>query len=452
MAIKKQTLSQDQLSELNAFLNQYFPEELRAQAIKEAKTTGKISSEMLGKIGVVNPSTVKFIQDEVTRVTGGSPAEVDYTRTELKRELAGKSGKPIDESNLTDDELTRRRDLYQQLGQSKESLSGFPSQVQEEYKRKLSAYGIKPESIDQVANAFSQFTQELGRYPTADEFRQRFSDPNSLPNNFLGINTGAFNDPALQNFINDQNARNELSGTFDRLTGSPDTGEDISRIEELLTMRRGQADTDRQLEDHIQGLRGELGGITDERIRGLRELGGQQFQEAAPGVLEREAAMGRLHSGSAGNALTGLYGDINQRIESEVANLKTGDEEFFFNAAYQNKIRQLMEGRTDLGSALNTGRQNARMQQDQRFQQGQFNLNANLQNDLLMQNYQNQLQAAQSMRQRQREMQNKARNAGMIGTVGGLAGAAIGTAIAPGVGTMVGSGIGSGIGGLFGSR
>ena len=80
----------------------------------------------------------------------------------------------------------------------------------------------------------------------------------------------------------------------------------------------------------------------------MRELGNRQAQELTPQILARENALGRLNSGSVGDVLSSTYGDINANIESSAASLKAGDEQFYFDAAYQNQVRKLMEGRTSI--------------------------------------------------------------------------------------------------------
>jgi hypothetical protein len=478
--LKKQRLNSDQLTELNAFLNQYFPEEMRVAAIQEAKSTGKLSPEILAKVGIVNPSTLGFVQGQVERITGGKPAEEDYTSTELKRELSGadiltgKAGKPIDEASLTDEELSRRRDLFETLGSTGESIGGYSSQIKEAIERKVEAYGIPGEMGKDVSKALTEIVSQKGYYPQADELRQALKEYSDAHKNEMGaggrlssLGTLAERFAPLTNFINDQDARNELSGLFNNIQKAPDTSEDVRRLDELLGTRKETVAREGEIDKFITGIPGELEGPRNERIKQLRDLGGRQFEAQAPGLLAREAALGRYHSGAAGDVLANAYGDIEQNVESEAARLKSGDDDFYFNAAYQNQIRKIMEGRATAGASQGFERENIRGQQEQRFQQGQFDINANLQNDLLMQKYENQLQSAQKARQRQQDLQSRANRAGTAGALGGIGGTALGAglgaafavptgglsvAAGAGLGAGIGGGVGSGLPLLFGSR
>lgn len=425
---------------IQAFLSQYIPETFRAQILSEIDSTGDVSAETLKKAGISKKSSVDFIRGQIKEFA--PTPELGGLRQRQLEDVLGIHGRGdirVDEAGLTDEGLETRREIFEQLGKTGVPLNQRRSDIRDEFKSKLRAYGLLPARADQMAEVLADFTLEKGRYPTSQEFISKFPAGARAP---------------LVNFFNDQNARNEFEGTIDRLTKAPDTFDDISRIEDLLKTRRGKAAEEKQLSEFIdKTLPEELAQGRGERTALLRELGDREFDAIAPQLLARENAMGRGSSGAVGDVLTGAYGDIQGRIESEVANMRSSDEEFHFNAAYQNQIRKLMEGQGNLAGSLAMERQNVRTGQQQRFAQGQFDLNQNLENDLLMQKYENQIRSAQTMSKRQQEMMKRQRRAGLVGRIGQV-GAALGYGLgalfaAPtgGLSMMAGASLGSAIGG-----
>ena len=474
MAKKKKKLIDDSKDkQLQIIANQYFPSALSQKFLDAIASTGTIPQELFTQ-GNFSPSDQASVLDMVHQITGGNPTERELSRDELKDELLDPKGKQVDEAKLTDEELLSRKGIYEDLGTSKQSLGR--GELEEAFRSKLKAYGVDPD-INGLYRRLTDIVIEKGRYPGADEFRQAFGETEQevpvyeedADGNRIQVGTkkekvDAGIPPALNNFFNDQDARNDLSGLVDRLTKAPEgTDEDVKRIDDLISTRKTEADRNTQIDKFITDIPGELSGPTNSRIKMLREIGGRQFEQDAPALVARENALGRFSSGAVGDVVGSRYSDINASIESEAANLLAGDEQFYFNAAYQNQVRKLLEGKSDLTSSIGVERQNVRNQQESRFQQGQFDLNANLENDLLMQKYEAQLKSAQAARQRQQDLaakQSRFGTAAGIGGLAGLAGGLIGTALMPGAGTAAGYGLGASlggaggtaIGGLFGSQ
>lgn len=437
---------------LLAFLSQYIPETYRDEILAEIQSSGTVSPETLAKAGIKKKSTVNFITSQIKELAPVNSLQ-DLSRHQLGNILGTETpGMTVDEAALTDEGLKSRQSVYEQLGKHTEALGGHAGELQDIFKQKLLAYGIDT-NTDALANRLSEIVRQNGGYPGSEQVRQT-----------LGR---AAEDPKMLNFLYDQNAFNDITNSINNLSKAPDTSDDISRIEDYLASRKEGNKREADINSFINDIPNQLAGPRNERISALRDIGNRQFDVMAPQLLERENALGRLNSGAAGDVLSSAYGDIQSNIEAESARLASEDDSFYFNAAYQNKIRQLMEGRTDLASSLNLERQNVRGQQEQRFQTGQTGLNNSLQNDLMMQKYEQQIKAAQATAQRMREMQNNARSAGTKGAIGSLAGTVAGgvaggilaaptgglsVAAGVGLGASLGSGAGAGLPLLFGNQ
>lgn len=462
---KKGTTTEQQ-SELKAYVNAVVPQEFRQEFIDEISKNGNISDESLAKASMSNPGTVYNFRTEIQRITGGLTKQIPLTKAELKSEL----GADTVEADLTDKELAERREIYKELQGATEPLDR--ATIERELETKLKNYGVTPVSgADKRGKDFSEEAKriitdkilETGRYPSAPELLQAIEP---LRNKFKTTIHDKVNElfTPLVNFANDQAARNYLSDFVKNWKTSPDTTADVKRIEDIIAGRAKETKREGEISSFIESIPGELAGPTKERISLLRELGSKRFGEVAPQLIAREQALGRGSSGAVGDILASTYGDIQGGIESESARLMSEDEQFYANSAYQNQIRKMLEGRTDLATSVATERQGIRTQQEQRFQKGQFDLNANVANDLLMQRYENQIRAVQSARQRQQEAQGRARGAGFMGAAGGLAGTIAGGVIGGffpgslpiaagiGLGAGIGGGIGTGLPLLFGSQ
>ena len=371
------------------------------------------------------------------------------------QELKDILSKQVSEADLTDAELQQRLGDYREFGKTSAGID-FET-IKRTLAQKLPGQGVN-NNVDSIAYQIAEMAGQLGRYPTADELISRFTPATKKRGFRLQTNI----DPALLNFINNQDQRNELTGLIQGMVTPQDTSSDIKRIEDILKNRSESQKREADITSFVSEIPNELKAPREDRIKLLRELGDRRFDEMAPQLIEREAAMGRLRSGSVGDVLASSYGDIQANIEAEQARLVSEDDAFYFNAAYQNQIRKLMEGRTDLSSSLATERQNIRTQQENRFQQGQYELNTNLSNDLMMQKYENQIRAAQEYRRRQQELASRANGAATMGTAAGLAGTVAGAGlgfIATGgnplgasLGASLGGGIGSGLPILFGAQ
>lgn len=456
---------------LLAFLSQFISESFMDEVVKEIDTTGDISEETLKKAGIKKTSTLKFLKENIKDIVPVKEVK-DLTRSQLKTI----TGEGIDEPSLTDKGLEQRKGIFEQLGQSKETIKNYPGQLSQLLDRKLDAFGITNELRGKLKESVIDLIASTGQYPDAQSLKNKIQQianedsPNKgwTPDGqrFLkyGELPGAI-DPLL-NFANDQSLRDEMSKFVEDIEKVPDTSEDISRIEDILTGRATEAKREKDISGFIEGLPAELEGPRNARVDLLRELGGRDFERLTPQILARENAMGRLNSGAVSDVLGSAYGDIQANIESEAAKLKSGDEAFYFDAAYQNQIRKLMEGKTDLSSSLATERQNVRTQQQNRFESTQFDLNKNLENDILMQKYEASIRSAQASRERQNQLMNSQKRAGMFGGIGG-AGVGIGAGlgalfalptggVSVGAGAAIGGGIGAGVGVglplLFGQR
>lgn len=432
---------------LRAFASQYFPKKYVDQILAEIQQTGDISDETLKKAGIGKRSTIDFIRSQVKEIAPKTSIN-ELSQTQLKALVGDPSQvgteNVVDEANLDDEGLSTRRSIYDQLGKTKGQLD--TGTIQRSFEEKLKAYNVHGESVPTVAKALADITSQLGRYPTAEEFRQ----------NYAGLIS-----PQLDNFFNAQDPRNEFSSTIQSQLSAPDTFEDIKRIEDLLSSRSTQRANEAEVTSHLDQLRGQLGNSRNSYMDALAEQENVRLQEAVPQHLATLNARGALFSGDVGDVLSTEFGNSQSLIENERATLEADDNQFYFQAAYQNALRKQLEGQQDYKGFLENERSRVLNEQNSRFQKSQQEVSAYAQNDLQMRQYNQALKAQQIQLQRQRDAAAKANRAGLfsgLGQAGGaVAGGIIGGVMTGGnplgiaAGASIGGGTGGGLGGVAGS-
>src|SRR3990167_3010554 len=199
---KFKKLSKDALAQIQALLRGYLPRGATSQPYKkiiaEIERTGEISDQTLGSFGIFNQGTIRGLRSNIADISGGyEPDSVQQTQVEtpitppivpppistepkpktqaeLKAEVGGadQAVKTVDEAGLTDEELSRRRDAYKELGETKGDIQR--ETIVNTLKTKLKSYGVTA-NVDALANQITDKAIEFGRYPNAQELKDAFS-------------------------------------------------------------------------------------------------------------------------------------------------------------------------------------------------------------------------------------------------------------------------------------
>lgn len=367
----------------------------------------------------------------------------------------------VDESTLTPDELNKRLQAFQLLGTRKGTLDSTAG-IEKIISDRLSALGANSEIADKAKPIILQAIKENNLYPDSggilNYLQPLFSSRSSGFGNIPGVGgtgpqydqiAGAI-DP-LKNFANDQDTRNQLSDAVSSQLNAPDTAADVKRLQGLIGAQTQATDNQNSFNKYISGLPDALSGQENQMLNAYDQSQGQQFQDVlAPQMLESANARGALFSGDVGDLLASGAGNIQAGRESLQSQIEAQDNQFYFNAAYQNSLTQQLQGQSNYSNFLQ-GEQNKVLQQNaNQFQTNQSQMNNANQQNVAAQQYQNQMKQYQQQMKMQQDYQNQQKTSGLYQQIGGIAGATIGTFVAPGAGTMAGYGIGSAIGGAGG--
>lgn len=358
-----------------------------------------------------------------------------------------------DQSTATDEELQNQIAAYQGL-----TKVGTPLDRGETMKNAVSGMLGNTENIslyekNVLTPILSTFIADNRRLPQPGELADILTQ--QQPDGYGGI----IENPAVTNFLNNQNNSNYIALNLGGQEPSHDN--QIKSIQDILASRGQQRSKDDAFNKYISSIPDELSANRESYLASQKPLAQQQFQDYAQQALARENAAGRLFSGSVGDVLSTGAGAIQGGLEQARADLQSQDDAFYFNAAYQEQVRKLLEGRSDYNTALQTEHARVSTEQNTRFNQEQTGLNNTLSNDLLTQQYNNQLRAIQAQRQRQQDLANKQNQIGLYGGIGGAIGTIAGIGLAPATGgaslaipvalgaagSTAGSQVGKGVGG-----
>lgn len=202
---------------------------------------------------------------------------------------------------------------------------------------------------------------------------------------------------------------------------------DVKSIKDILAGREEYRGKERDIEDYLTRLETELPAETEELMRGETERSLKQFQDVETPYLQQVAgSRGQFHSGAYEDLLSTSALGIQSGLESMRVGLMSEDIQFIGNAAYKEKVRQLLQSSTDLSQSLEQERSSILTQKGQTFQSQQAELNRQQEERLQEQRYQQQLKAQEAQYRRQQQQLSAQQRgqwlqtgANILGTVAG---------------------------------
>jgi len=206
---------------------------------------------------------------------------------------------------------------------------------------------------------------------------------------------------------------------------------------------------DQTVNDFLTALPSDLSKNREDYLRQLQDYSTQNYNEdIAPAVQATINTRGLLFSGDLPDALGQAAIDVQSNLDQARIDLESQDNELFFNAAYQKKVQDLLDASTNYKSDLANERSNVLTQQNQRFTSNQNDLNAKLQQKLLLQSLDRQEALNKAQLEQQKNKLNKQNTSNLIGGIGQGIGTVVGASAGGPVGAAVGSQAGSGIGNI----
>lgn len=364
-------------------------------------------------------------------------------QSQLRRKLKYgeflEADKPIDESSLTDEELQSRFNDFRELAQTKGEVD--PAGLTRELVSKLKSFGIA-NNPDQVAEGITQFVLREGRFPDAKEIGGR------------GNRRVSESDRAkFENFVNDQDVRNQFSGLITNQVNAPNVGGDIKRLEDIIGERGRKAQGNKDIQAFLGELPQNLASQTGQFMDTQRANAETQLRDFLdPQIRQSLAARGLLTSGDLSAELAsageGLQGGLNQQH----ADLQAQDAAFFENAAYQVNLKKVLDANQNLAGEINFQRGNALNQQENRFQVSQQNQADQFGVDAFRRQQQQNMSAQNARLKQQQDIQKAQSRAGQIGNIGRFGGLIAGAALAAptgGLSLAAGAGLGATSGGIL---
>lgn len=392
----------------------------------------------------------------------------ELTKAEKKKILDAQRGKDI--TKLSDSELQQRLGILNEFAQEKPQFD--PNALKNEISGLLVQNGIPPSIADEYAARMGTFYAQTGTLPTSsllynpqssstspDALRiagsvglapatgglslaglsGAFGGKDDTPQTIKEISrAGSLIDPLLQ-ALNDKISGGGFNATL------PDYSQDISSTQQLLDQRNFTAENQKALDDFLgntpAALEAERNRFAESQKNRAQDYIAQVYAPQAAaglnqrGLLDTESELGGL--------LGSKYADAQGQIEAERLAQQQSDIQFFADMSYKTTYQNLINQGADIRGQLNYENASLAQKQQQQFQTSQRSIDNRLSNDLLSQENQRQVLAAQ----RQADQNSKAvkdqfaYNLGKTAVTG--AGAAVGAAYGGPAGAYAGQSVGN---------
>ena len=290
-----------------------------------------------------------------------------------------------------------------------------------------------------IGDAYNQFNKVSKFYANPKEAIGK------VYNDLISGNARDFDTAQLGSRVTGLNSLKELITNPDKY-GIPDIkGADkklpfdveapLKQFSDQLSAVNLKATTEGQLEDYLSKLPSELKAGREQFIAGETERAGARFREqVVPRSLEALGQRGALYSGDVEDLLTTQAFGVQNDLAGLKYQLEQQDNEFYFNAAYRDKVKKILESNLDVRQALGQERQNVLLGQSRQFQTGQQQLDIQADERLARQGYERQARAQEAQARRQRDQQERQQRQGMYGNLGQTLGTLGGIAVAPATG------------------
>ncbi|OGW08456.1 MAG: hypothetical protein A2W75_04025 [Nitrospinae bacterium RIFCSPLOWO2_12_39_15] len=318
--------------------------------LDEIESTGNLSPETRAKLAT-KPS--KGILPLLEQIIGSLPSKRQAYEQFLGQTDIGK------EPELTDEELQERLNLYGELGGIKET--GLDEQklynfLLDKFKKSYKTDKGNEKDIP-LAERNARFVLEYLKN------NKRLPEPSQLERGAIPLNIDVINPLREGN----------IYGEF--LKTSPETGEDVKRIQDIVSGRGLKRQREEELSQFESGLESELGRGREEFLAGEQEYGGRYFQEQiAPKIAENLNVRGLLYSGDLQSELARSAAGIQSGTEQEYLRLQEEDDLFFQNAAYQTTFKKEIEAGRGISESLASERGTALERQQISFGRTQADL------------------------------------------------------------------------------
>lgn|SRR3990167_8299710 len=348
-----------------------------AYAEKEGKIDPRVQ-EFFNKMAKSDPEGAQKQLDRYTLLA--KQVGLKYTKQELDEFLK----QTEKEAGLTPEELEDRLEAFQEIG--KKTMQG----------------GLDKNRLEKtVYDALSQYENEsVAKQHTAEIVEHYLSGKLPSGAEIQSIIGGKLSEDTVKWF--DQFG-SVVGGSEFRKEVPIEVSSDISRLQERIGTLKTQAERDAAINDYLAQLPENLRQSREQFLSGEEQRAMSALERQVPAVLQDLNIRGMLQSGEVEDELTTRALNLESSLEDMQTELEAEDNQFYYDAAFQNSLRNELSKVEDYRSALAQHRQNVLTERERGFKSRQSELDIQLNEDLARSGYARNAALQRQKLQRERE-------------------------------------------------
>ena len=368
--------------------------------IKYAEETGKL-----------DPRVIEYLSKTSEGVVSAGGGQKELSKLES---IVSKLGTPeifeqflkdtSDESGLTKNELQDRLEAFQ----GRKEVGGTEMQFNKD--------AIRDELYKGLAEGGNKHVAKKGSELLADEYAKGNMLSGHAAQMFLESKTGT-------HFSQDQVVF--LDAFVNRVGGSEfrqqvpieDVAPDFQRLQDRIATLTTKEDKDKAIEDFLSGLPGELKTSREQFLASEEERALSALERQVPLVLQNLNVRGMLQSGERVDELTTRALNLDASLEEIQADLEFEDNQFYYDSAFQNALRNELSKVEDYRSAISGARKKVMTGREEKFRSSQSELDRQMQEDLTTSAYSRNIALKRKEAQRQQQQQQDQNRLGVLSKI-----------------------------------
>ena len=320
--------------------------------------------------------------------------------------------KTAKESDLTSAELQDRLEAFQGLGnvppksvtKVKEFEDFLTTEITDQVHGQFKDVSITREVAEKVARAISGRLLK-NEDVTDQEIAERIQNEGSA-----GEGAAIFDGDQFERLkkVVAPNVKKTVSLNKDKFVNVKvpfDVSKDVTRLQDLISTKQAAEAKRGEIESFVSGLPEELRSSREEFISGEEERAFSELERQVPLVLQDLNVRGMLQSGERMDALTTKALSLGASLEEIQADLEAEDNQFYFDAAYKNAIRDELDKAESYRSAIGAERGRITTERERKFRSAEAELDRQLGENLTRSEYAR--NAALQRRSRQSQQKNQ---------------------------------------------
>ena len=373
--------------------------------IKYAEETGKL-----------DPRVIEYLSKTSEGVVSAGGGQKELSKLES---IVSKLGTPeifeqflkdtSDESGLTKNELQDRLEAFQgrkEVGGTEQQLdkNRLESTIHSELTR-LEGKGVADAGTPVIVKKYLS-----GELPSGAEVQRL------IHQEFGGGEKGkVLNEDTVKFF--DQFSNTVGGSEFRRQVPIEDVAPDLQRLQDRIATLTTKEEKDKAIEDFLSGLPGELKTSREQFLASEEERALSALERQVPLVLQNLNVRGMLQSGERVDELTTRALNLDASLEEIQADLEVEDNQFYYDSAFQNALRNELSKVEDYRSAISGARKKVMTGREEKFRSSQSELDRQMQEDLTTSAYSRNIALKRKEAQRQQQQQQDQNRLGVLSKI-----------------------------------